>query len=196
MYVVPIICYLACVFQLSKTFVSKVQILGYHFIWSGHFEKMAMKEMYTSEAKGGLGLIHLLSKCKSLFVSNIIKQFMKLNGGPLARIHENWFGLNLLPLRDPLKNCPHRLTVPSYFRQIFQEIKVMMDQNVISKNNYSAKTIYNHLAKKVSKIPKMIAGNSHINFDIIFQNIQNKYILPTAKETIFKMAHNILSTKP
>ena len=70
-----------------------------------------------------------------------------------------------------------------------------MVQNVISKNDYSAKTIYTHLAKKKFQISKMIAGNSHINFDIIFQNIQNKYILPTARETIFKMAHNILSTK-
>ena len=98
--------YVAHVYPLPITFIKQIEIEILNFIWKINYRAIKRDILYNSKTSGGLGLINIGIKAKSIFVATVIKSFNNAN--------ENSFIKYFMALRVDvlfkIRDIPRRVT--------------------------------------------------------------------------------------
>lgn len=95
--------YIAQVFPPKNCHLAKIKSMVGNFLWSGSVFRVARDQLYLDHSRGGLRLVDPESKCKALFVKNILnlrndvaeeKYLLDIpNNGRLTRNAKEWIEL-------------------------------------------------------------------------------------------------------
>ena len=69
--------YLAQVFILDNDVIKNITRKAHNFLYRGEYERPVASVNYRSKEFLGLGLVHLPTKCKSLIMRTMFKEFLK-----------------------------------------------------------------------------------------------------------------------
>ena len=190
----PLIEFIGRVLSISLAATRIIQSLGNSFIWKGTHEQVTIVQQYRPITEGGLGLTNCRERTKALFTKTILKF---LNS---KETYDGRQATYLLDHSNPFKNNTNKYpfkekALPFFktFLKILEYLKTRREKAVLL--NLNTKEIYELLVEKTCEPPKILERNPGKEYSKIFKNIASQKISPTAKEHLYRQAHNILPTK-
>jgi CHAT domain-containing protein len=89
-YLLAKIWHIALILPLPKTHTRQLEDIGAWFIWQGATFRVPAAILQTAKDKGGLGMLHMEAKCRTLLY-NRMKKF-EAQGGTDGKLNENGQG--------------------------------------------------------------------------------------------------------
>ena len=79
--------YVAHVYLLPKNYVTMINQVIFNFIWGSDGRPLKREVLYNKKENGGLGLLDIDQKAKSIFISTMMKSFLLSNENDLIRYY-------------------------------------------------------------------------------------------------------------
>ena len=174
--------YVSHIYPLPVEYVTLINQEIFTFIWGSNTNPIKRDTLYNSKYNGGIGLINISQKCKSILVNNVMKSFLCSDVNDLVRYYMirkvgNLFNITREPNKVSKVNAP-------YYDYTVDLIKKCKDHRKFP--NMKSKDIYDMLVPYSQpniefKYPNYDWGNiwKNLNFkymNIVTRNIMYKYI--------------------
>ena len=188
--------YTATILPLAENKILKWQRILWKFIFTNRLEKLKMEETYSKIKFGGLSFKHLFSQCQAVFISTFLKQFIAQPPTSNTKILNYWHGIELRHILPSIKtqhadlNETHVTITP-----ILDRIKHIYSTTPLNNKTITSKFLYQMIAEFYTMPPKILTKFPLTNSKHSFKNIDSPFLRPQAKEHIFLMRHDILTTK-
>lgn len=192
-FICPKFYHLAKILPIPDLYTDKIQQFGHTFIWKHKLETLAKNELYQHFNEGGLSLLKVKTKYKSLFLKTIIKEITEEPIKDNGKMLKYWVGLRLRNI-FPIKIGPNSETTPDFLRDTIKTISILSETITLTQST-KTKEIYDVLISKEHKQPKIIIKNPGTNFKPAFKALNRKFLSPQQKEHLFLQIHNALPTK-
>ena len=182
--------YRAQTYPLSLVWANKINRVICRYIWGSKANPIKHETLTLDKKEGGLSLVCIYTKAKSIFACRIIKQFLidesqnSLICYYIATRLNPIFNIRSLPANISMLNTP-------YFEEGIGVIRNMMHMNGFP--NIISKTTYIYLLGKSP--PKVQEYYQFSNWKNIWNNVNFKYIPIRSREIVFKYLHRILPNK-
>ena len=194
-FVVPKIIHVIKIIPLNRKSAEKCNKIIHRFIWSRKIEKLRLEEMYPSIEEGGMNLVDIFTKSRSIFLDTIIRLVM--NEGTNNNIMNYWLGpkINFLTKKTNTSNIPFIETPPQIFAEAIETL-CELHQNYPEKdlNALKSRDLYHLLIPLEWLKPKALEKNANIEAQSC-KNLKKLKINPKIKQHMFNQIHNILETR-
>ena len=157
--------YVSHVYPLPMKFAVLINKEIFHFLWGSYANPLKRDVLYNKKVNGGIGLLNIYQKSKSILVSTVMKSFLNSERDELVRYYmANKIGIifNILNLPrtqshgntpyfeftvDAIKKCSSHKNFPNLrSKDIYETIMPMCKPNVeLLYPNYDWKNIWIHL---------------------------------------------------
>ena len=181
--------YVSHVYPLPTTFSNQIEKEFLDFIWKINYRPIKRVTLYNPKTSGGLGLINIEEKAKSIFVSTIIKLFVNAGENSLIKYFMALRINILFNIRDIPRNVSH--VNATYYEYAVNCIR----QCFHLKNfpNINSRCIYKMLFSTTQ--PDVEKMYPLFNWKQIWLNICFKYIDIHNRQIVFKFLHELLPNK-
>ena len=180
--------YVAHVYPIPKKYITMFNTEIIRFIWGGNGKPIKRTVLCNKKENGGLGLLDIEKKAKSIFVSTMIKSFLLSNRNDLIRYYlSNKIGY-IFNLRSASRNLS--MTNTPYYKYAIDMVKKCKDHKKFP--NIKSKDIYELLVPKV--IPNIVSRYA-FNWPNIWKYLNFRYMNIDERNIMFKFIYEILPTK-
>ena len=160
----------------------------FNYIWNSKTNPLKRDTLYKKKDEGGIGLLNIHTKAKSIFANTAIKMFLSSKVESIIKYYlairiNNIFKLNELPENVSYINTP-------YYEYAIDVIKLCIHHKDFPIIN--SRVIYGILMPKVK--PKIENEYPRYDWNNIWRNVSFKYINVCDRPIIFKYIHEILPT--
>ena len=179
--------YASHVYPFPMKYATLINKEIFQFIWGSGSNPIRREVLYNKKENGGLGLLNIYQKSKSIFVSTMIKSFLTSNEEDLIRFYVS----TKIGYLFNIKNKPRivsKVNTP-YFEFAIDTIKKCKNNKKFPKIN--SKDIYEILVTKV--IPSIVSKYD-FNWPNIWKHLNFKYINVNDRNVMFKFIYEILPT--
>ena len=183
--------YIAHVYPLPVKYSNEINTAICSFIWKPRYNPISKDVMYNSKLKGGIALIDNFLKARSIFTATVIKSFIKSDENNIircfmAKSFNILFGIrNNTIVLDRI--CNNSTPYYEYSKDLIQQCTSIKNfPRICSKDIYSV----------IQKYTKPNVENMYPNFewDLIWKNLNFKYINIFDRHIMYKLLHEILTT--
>ena len=158
------------------------------YIWGSYNSKPIKREvMYKSKDKGGIGLLNILKKSKSILASTVLKMYSCSDDSSLTKYYLKERFNVIIGIRNTQRN---RRPIPKYYGYALDIIKKCINHRDFP--NLSSKEIYLHLETLV--LSNIEVKNPNHDWANIWKNISFRYIHVNDRPIIFKYVHGVIPT--
>ena len=180
--------YISHIYPLPVKFSTLINKEIFHFVWGSHTNPIKRDVLYNKKCNGGIGLLNIHQKSKSIFVCTVIKQFLLSERNDLIRYYlANRIGdiFNIINL--PTKKS--RLCAP-YFEFAVDSIKRCRWHRNFP--NVRSKDIYDIIVPHCK--PSIECLYPNFDWKNIWSQLNFKYINIHDRNVMFKFLYEILPT--
>lgn len=168
-YILSKLWYVAQVFPPDNKHLASLRSICGKFLWKGHFYKVERNELYLPVLKGGIALLDVECKTKSLFIKNIL--FGKSD-------ELDTFMINQLVNKNLTRNT----------REWLQEADVLKNENQLN----TSKKLYDYFIESKKIEIKKQKENPHLQWNTLFENTNKNFLSTTAKSYLFMASRDII----
>ena len=180
--------YAAHVYPLPLKFSKLINKELFGFIWKPNYDPIKRDVLYNPKAEGGIGLINIFCKAKSIFSATVIKRIAHSNVNDIIQYYMA-LRVNVLFGRRTLPNNVSHVNTPYY--EYSMEI-IRQCYHLKNFPNISSKDIYKMLY--VVTQPEIEKMYPNYKWNSIWKNVMFKPIDLYDRNIIFKFIHEILPT--
>jgi hypothetical protein len=196
--------YGARLINISKKFAKQVERVIFKFLWSGKAETIKRSSLVRDPKDGGIGMPHVLSRCRALFMEKLKYLYAVEN----IDLLQPWIGYGIYRAGVTLRHACPRIAVNTLVHNIngadgvwqvilklCQESKLKLGRD--EWENTTAARIYGKLLKQETMGPHTVCTKVvNKNFENVWHNIwKNKVLTNNEKELYFKIAHRAVPVK-
>ena len=168
--------------EYSKIIVNEI----ISFIWKPNYNPISRNVLYNNKHRGGIGLIDVFLKAKSIFTSTVIKNFAESKKNDLIQYYmalrlNAMFGINTLPTIF----C-YNTTI--YYDCCMETLRKCYTLNVFP--NVRPKDIYSVIFRATQ--PNVERLYLNFNWKKIWKNLNFKHINIYDRHILYKYIHEIL----
>ena len=159
----------------------------YKFIWNSNTEFLSRETLCNTRDNGGLGLINIFLKAKSIFTATNLKCLMNANDNSLIRCYM----YNKVDKFIKFQTPPNEINIvnTTYYEYAIENFKKICKlQNF---PNLNSKDIYKEIKPKWQ--PKIENMYPMYNWGNIWKNLSFKYINIKDRNVMYKYIHEILT---
>ena len=178
--------YAAHVYPLPIEYSKQITTEIISFIWKPNYNPISRNVLYNPKIKGGIGLIDVLLKAKSIFIATIIKSFIGSRKCDIIQYYmalrlNSLFGIRMLPSKFCYNTTPYYEYSMDTIRKCYQSKK---NPNVKSKEIYCM----------IFKVTEPRIEKMYLNFkwNFIWKKINFKYMNIYDRHIVYKYIHEIL----
>ena len=189
--------YVASILPIRVTMVKKFEKIMGKFLWnaSGKVLRVPLGELKNDIGMGGLSMPCLLSQCKSLLLSQLLRL---LNSGDCKSINHvgYWVGEILEDLVVVLDGGVHAEELPEYYAymaDLVVEAKASELISVTSWRSLTCKLIYKDHSKKFS-VPR-VEAEAGIDYKDVWRRLSSPVLTAVAKDVLYLLVHNKLPVR-
>ena len=189
--------YVASILPINITMIRKFEKEMGKFLWnaSGKILRVSMDELKNCQEKGGLGLPCLLSRSKSLMLSQLLR--LLRSGDAKSMKHVGfWLGELLGDFAADLREGDHAEDVPTYYDTLANLVVEARVADLVTTGNWriiTNKIIYlNHA--EAFPVPK-VELEAGVSFKCVWQRLSSPVLTAEAKDVLFLLVHNKLPVK-
>lgn len=164
--------YVAQIFPPENKHICILRSLSGKFIWKGLFYKVERKELYLSVLKGGLALIDIESKCKALFMKNI------LFAGNNDIVNIDKFMFEQKTTKYITRNT----------REWLNEAEQFLNETHLN----TCKKIYDAILFRMKITIKKMIELPNKNWLNLFENTNKNFLSSSTKSTLFMILRDII----
>ncbi|CAH1233576.1 Hypp797 [Branchiostoma lanceolatum] len=188
--------YTAPIFPLPKSVANKLEREMFAFIWDGRTELVARRTLYLPKEKGGLGLVCIPIKARSLLLKTVRKALTKPDA-PAARFTHYWLGLSLRRI-DPTSwnnSSPHSVDLPPHYEHIAQLLQTIEQSDMdIQWASVSVAALYTALLEAENIVPRCVREHPRRDWPEIWKSILNPLLTNWERMVCWSLAHDGLVT--
>ena len=179
--------YTSHVYPLPERISGLINTEIFCYIWGSYNSKPIKREvLYKSKDKGGLGLLNILKKSKSIFASTVLKMYSVSNDSSLTKYYLKERFNGIMGIRNTQRNRH----LPKYYGYALDTIKKCINHKDFP--ILSSKAIY-------LKLETLVLSNvetKHPNHDWanIWRNVSFRYMHVNDRPIIFKYVHGVIPT--
>ena len=181
--------YTSHVYPLPLQYSQLINTKIFEYIWNSKVDPIKRVILYKSKDKGGLGLLNIHNKSKSIFASTVLKMFSTSNNSSLIRYYIAEKMNKLLGIRN--LNINRKLT-PPYYEYALDIIKDCTKDKDFP--NVSSKKIYDMYMLKSDVIPNVEIKHPRYDWLNIWKNVSFRFMNVNDRPIIFKYVHEIIPT--
>lgn len=174
-YILSKIWYICQIFPPNNKHLAAIKSICGQFLWQGFIFKVPRNELYLPIVKGGLGLIDVESKAKSLFIKNIL----------FCNSDENSATDNFMLTQVSNRTLSRNM----------REWVVIADQLKIENHLNSSKKIYDHFIQNLNIKCKTIEDTPQLMWPNLLINLDSNYLNSKCKTALFCIFKDIVTTK-
>ena len=187
--------YVSQVIPISKEHARQIQCVINWFLWKGDIFRVPVSTAIRSKADGGLGLVHVYTKCTALFLSRTHKIAENLDS-----FTRHWL-MECQQYAD-INNPPNTYNIPrnlQYIRLYIHEwsyISTLLDINPKHLTRQVYETLLETLliSPEMNKNIRMINYNPTRNWENIWKNITSIHLTANIQSAWYKTVHDIYPT--
>ena len=158
-------------------------------VWKSKYNPIKRDIVHQSKCNGGLGLMNVLYKAQSILISTFLKQF--LNSQENHSFLKYYCSLRLNPLFN-IRELPRNVSYvcPKYLDNLVHLTRKLI--HIPKFPNVNSRDIYSLFLTEVQ-----LPGNQTlaINWKISWKHLTFAYMDIHERELMFKLLHNIITTK-
>ena len=177
--------YAAHVYPLPIEYSKKIVTEIISFIWKPNYNPISRDILYNHKLNGGIGLINVFRKAKSIYTATVIRNFYESKKNDIIQYYMalklyTLFGMTL-PYKFSYRNTP-------YYEHCLDTIRKCKEFKNFP--NVKSREIYDmiHLTKK----PEIEKLYLNFNWKNIWKNLNFKYINLNDRHIMYKYIHEIL----
>ena len=184
--------YIAHIYPLPESVSKKINKEIFEYIWGIKNNPVKRNTLTLPKEKGGLGVINIAFKAKSILVNTFMKAFVNPDQITFMMDYYNIIRIGQL-FNKPMNmhNVAYNGTV--YYNQIVETIRKCVHCPKFP--HIDSKTIYTHLVPIKKPRIEYLYDNSIFKWKSIWKNIAFKFIQVNKREIVFKYMHEILPTR-
>ena len=182
--------YLAHIYPMPMNIFKECKKIIFGYIWNNGYQPIKQDTLYMDKNSGGIGLINILYKSKSMLVSSFLKVYTEESFSYVfAFYYMNIFMNGIIDKRSI--DMPLSFTSTPYYRDIVKCVRVLLHcKNFPFLKN---KNMYSEL--KVDGVVSVVEKYPCFKWDSIWKNINANFINPYDRNIIFKYIHEALPSK-
>ena len=184
--------YLVHIYQIPSEYAKNIQKNVFRYLWNSNYEPVARKTMFLSKLRGGIGMISIECKAKSIMFSTFLKCYNEKCFGYQMVVY--YCKIRATFLFENVENLQHcTVFAPCHYGYIIDILR-----KVYRLPDYPAlktKAVYRLLMDDLEYIPRIENMYPLFNWTLIWKHVNNKYIDKKSREVLFKYIHEVLSTR-
>ena len=178
--------YTSHIYPLTMDHAREMNTNIFQYIWNSKANPLKRDVLYMKRNEGGIGLINIHVKAKSIFVNTIMKIFLISSIKSMIKYYlavglNNIFGLNVLPDMIARRNTP-------YYEYAMDIINLCTSHKDFP--NMNSRIVYEILMPMIK--PKIEDEYPLYDWKSIWNNISFKFVHVNDRPVIFKYMHEIL----
>ena len=183
--------YVAHVYPLPVKFSDQIDTLVSDFIWKPRYHPISKVVLQNPRSKGGIGLLDHLIKARCIFAATVMKLFINSSNSDIIK----YFMIKKLNPMPEFRN--NSLIIDrrySNFSTPYYEYSIDIIRQCTQIRNFpsiSSKNMYT-LLKKDTK-PRVENLYPNFEWNVIWNNVQFKYINIYDRHIVYKFLHEILT---
>ena len=178
--------YVSHIYPLPIKYIIQINKEIFYFIWGSGANPIKREVLYNNKCNGGIGLVNIYLKSKSILASTIIRSFLMSESNELIRyfmFHRVGYLFNVT--RAPIERS--NVNTP-YYENIVDIIKKCKDHKKFPL--IKSKLIYELLMPRCQ--PAIELMYPAYDWGNIWQNLNLKFINVITRNVMFKLIHEIL----
>ena len=180
--------YISHVYPLSMKYSMLINREIFYFIWGSYSNPLKRDVLYNHKSNGGIGLINIFQKSKSILVSTIIRNFLFSESNDLIRYYMsnkigNLFNIGNLPRINSRGNTP-------YYEFSIDTIRKCVGHTKFP--NVKSKEIYNIIVPNFQ--PDIVQSYPNLDWDNIWRQLNFRYMNLHDRNIMFRYVYEILPT--
>ena len=189
--------YIASILPINITMVRKFEKEMGKFLWtaSGKVLRVSINELKNIPEKGGQGLPCILSRCKSLMLSQLLRLLRSGDEKCLGHVGF-WIGELLGGFVAGLDGGEHADDVPVYFDFLANLVVEAMAADLVTTENW--KTVTNRVIylehAEAFPVPK-VEVEAGVSYKAVWQRLSSPILTAPARDVLFLLLHNKLPVK-
>ena len=189
--------YIASILPINITMVRKFEKEMGKFLWtaSGKVLRVSINELKNIPEKGGQGLPCILSRCKSLMLSQLLRLLRSGDEKCLGHVGF-WIGELLGGFVAGLDGGEHADDVPVYFDFLANLVVEAMAADLVTTENW--KTVTNRVIylehAEAFPVPK-VEIEAGVSYKAVWQRLSSPVLTAPARDVLFLLLHNKLPVK-
>jgi hypothetical protein len=210
--------YVASSTALDVQQVGAFERLLFSFIWSNGVEKLSRATLYLPFERGGLNVVHILSKTQAFLVRHILSIINFTEPAPKwLRLALYWVGLPLSRYNNDLRSnlVPHSEQLSSFYSACLVSFKTYscllserQDANPPPAKRprlqrpprgvselKETKFIYHVFKAKTGCIPRVLSRYPNVDFNQSWKANKLPFLDPFHRNLSYRLIHNILPVK-
>ena len=180
--------YAAHTYPLPVSFVKLINKVIFQFIWNSQADHIKRDILCSPRLNGGIGLINIELKAKSIFTATTIKILIKSEDESLIR----YYIMAKINKITKLGNSPKETSIccTPYYEKAIENVKKIHTMKNFP--NVNSKEIYLSTLPKIK--PRVEIQYPNYNWNKIWKNLNYKYINVMDRCIVYKFLHEILPT--
>ena len=179
--------YASHVYPLPLKYSNMINKVIFPFIWGSNADPIKRVILYNKKSNGGLGLLNIHQKAKSIFVSTMIKSFLLSSEMDLIRYYlsrkiGHIFNITFIPVNTAKTNAP-------YYEYGIDTINKCT--GLAKFPNIKSKDIYEQLVPQYQ--PEIMAKHA-FDWTNVWKNLNFKFLNINDRNIMFKFIYEILPT--
>ena len=182
--------YVSHIYPLPKSYAKKIKRLTFHYLLGKKSEPIKRTTLTLNKSEGGLGVIDIYNKSKSILVSSFIKLYNSENG--VRYLVEYYTDMRIAQLLNRTSNTEQVSYIGTeYYREIIPIVQKCTKLKGFPQ--ITAKLIYEQIRETCRPTIESLYGL--YNWDSIWKNLSSVFVVINERETLYKYLHEILPTK-
>ena len=180
--------YISHVYPLPLKYTTLINREIFHFLWGSYANPIKREVLYNTKSKGGIGLLNIDQKSKSILISTVIRQFLLSERDDIIRFYlanriGDIFNIVNIPRKSSNVNTP-------YFEFSIDTIKKCRWHKKFP--NLRSKDIYEVISPQCK--PNIECLYPNFDWKNIWMKLDFKYINIQDRNVLFKYMYEILPT--
>ena len=189
--------YVASVLPINITMVKKFEKEMGKFLWTanGKVLRVSLVELNNSVDRGGQGLPCLMSMCKSLMLSQLLRLLRSGDGRSVSHV-VYWIGELLEDLNAEFGVGEHADVVPVYYDFLANLVAESMAAGSVTSENWkslSNRMIYLEHSQQFP-MPK-VEVEAGVSFKAVWQRLSSPVLSSSARDILYLLVHNKLPVR-
>ena len=176
-------------YPLPKKYSNQILKEIFEYLWQSKLNRIKREVIYQSKTKGGLDILNVYLKAKSILTSTFLKHFLTAQEND--SLLKYFCGIRLNPIFN-IRELPTNLsfTSPWYFNDIIDDIRTCLHLRKFP--NINSNDIYSIM---LPECKPTVTEKHNLNWKQIWKQTTFKYISVHEREVIYKFIHGILPNK-
>lgn len=168
--------YLAKIYPPTNKHLAKIKSLVGMFLWKNNVFRVDRRQLYLDTDQGGLGLIDPESKCKALFIQNIINQ-----NNVTGNRNDEQYLLNFKFLQRLTRNG----------KEWIEQAKIMQATHAMD----STYQIYRVFLGQQMYTPRVEEVYPDVNWQILWKNISSSFLSTPDRSKLYLLLNDLIANK-